>query len=243
MPHGLVPHRLRVMTYNVRSFKDDRAAAVEVVRSQTPDVLALQEPPRGPLRHWLLRRFAAQVGLRVVVSGHGARTTALLVSPRCAVTGAQPLRLSWRVGTTRRGASLAVVDGVRVVCVHLGLRSAERAAHLEHVLRAVAVGADPAGAAAVRVESDGAVPVVLLGDLNELPGGHVWTRLGQVLTDAAPGGAPTYDAVRPRKRIDAVFVSAGVLVERAHVPDDATVRRGSDHRPVVADLVLQGSGV
>ncbi|MBO9555444.1 endonuclease/exonuclease/phosphatase family protein [Cellulomonas sp.] len=221
--------RLRLMTYNVKGLKLDRFAAAEVVRAQRPDVLALQEPPRGLAGRWRLRRFAAATDLVAVVNGRGARTTALLVAPGHTVAEARPMRLPWRTGTTRRGVSVASVDGVRVVVVHLSLHRVERAEHLERVV--VATVPEPAASGP---------PTVLLGDLNELPGGPAWLRLGQVLTDVAPDGDPTFPAATPRKRIDAVLVSADLAVENVLVPDGDAVRRGSDHRPVVVDLLLSG---
>ncbi|NMM16137.1 MAG: endonuclease/exonuclease/phosphatase family protein, partial [Cellulomonas sp.] len=76
--------RLRIMTYNVKALSVDAQAAAQVVRDADPDVLGMQEPPRGPVGAARLRRFAADVGMQPVVTGHGARTTALLVADRCA---------------------------------------------------------------------------------------------------------------------------------------------------------------
>ncbi|GIG22164.1 metal-dependent hydrolase [Cellulomonas chitinilytica] len=251
--------RMRLMTYNVKGLSLDRAAVVEVVRAQRPDVLALQEPPRGPAGRWRLRRFAAATGLVAVVNGRGARTTALLVAPGRAVSRARALRLPWRFGTTRRGVSVAVVDDVRVVVVHLSLHRVERAEHLERLVASTVPAppgatvpappgatvpappvADAASLPGAPAPVAGGPPTVVLGDLNELPGGPAWLRLGQVLTDVAPDGDPTFPAGVPRKRIDAVLVSAGIVVERVLVPDGDAARRGSDHRPVVVDLVLAG---
>ncbi|QHT56748.1 hypothetical protein GXP71_12095 [Cellulomonas sp. H30R-01] len=233
---------LRLMSYNVKGLQQDGRAVAEVVRAERPDVLAVQEPPRGPLGWWRLHRFARRTGLRVVVGGRGARTTALLASPGLAVTHAHALPLPWQAGTVRRGVALARVEGVVVVAVHLSLDRAERLRHLDvldaHLARAQR-------------------PLVLVGDLNEQPGGPTWQRLlgsgtpGGVggaggtagaqaglagLLDAAPDGPPTYPAVDARHRIDVVLHDAGVRVVAAHVRDDALVHRASDHRPLVVDL-------
>ncbi|MBO3094308.1 endonuclease/exonuclease/phosphatase family protein [Cellulomonas dongxiuzhuiae] len=221
---------LRVMTYNLRGLRDELDALVDVVRSVRPDVLAVQEPPRGATGRARLRGFAARTGLRVAVGGGGARTTALLVAPYRSVHDAAGLRLPWRVGRTRRGVATARVDGVRVVVVHLGLRAAERGRHVDLVVRRLLRGPDG--------------PVVVAGDLNERPGGPSWAVLAEAaggLQDAASvAGAdqPTYPADVPRVRIDVVLVDHRLPVLDAWVLDDAAVGVASDHRPLVVDLHL-----
>ena len=81
-------------------------------------------------------RFAREVGLRAVVNGRGARTTALLVATGS--VGDRRLRgeaPTCPAGPTRAGSSIATVDGIRFVVVHLSLVRDERAAHLSDVLR------------------------------------------------------------------------------------------------------------
>ncbi|WP_168800520.1 MULTISPECIES: endonuclease/exonuclease/phosphatase family protein [Cellulomonas] len=222
---------LRVMTYNLRGLRQEVDALVDVVRTARPDVLAVQEPPRRLLGRWRLRRFAARTGLRVAVSGGGARTTAMLVAPHRSVHDARALRLPWHPGLTRRGVAVALVDGVRVVVVHLGLRADERARHVE-LLTGRLAGAASGG------------PVLVAGDLNERPGGPSWTALlaaGTGLQDAATAAGadhPTYPADAPRMRIDAVLVDGRMDVRAARVPDDAPVGVASDHRPLVVDVAL-----
>jgi endonuclease/exonuclease/phosphatase family metal-dependent hydrolase len=48
----------------------------------------------------------------------------------------------------------------------------------------------------------------------------------------------TFPAEEPTARIDYLFVSEGVRVERAIVPPIPEVRTASDHRPLVAELTL-----
>ena len=216
-------HRLRVMSYNVKMLKLDQAAAAEVVRAAAPDVLGLQEPPLGPRKRRRLEEFAARAGLRVAVSGHGARTTALLVAPGVTVGEARAHRLPWHVGRTRRGFVVAQVDGITVVVLHLALESAERLDHVEAILGELALITGPC---------------VVVGDLNEVPGGPTWGRLTGGLRDAVDPPQPTFTANRPRRRLDAVLVSPEVRVHGSDVPAGPTTRRASDHLPIVVDLTV-----
>lgn len=212
---------MRVMTYNIKGLRLDTAALAEVIRRAAPEALGIQEPPRGLCGQRRLRALAASCGLRVAVGGHGARTTALLVAPGVTVTDARAHRLPWHLGRTRRGYSAARVDGVLVVVLHLALASAERLDHLDRVLGELA--AEPG-------------PRVVVGDLNEEPGGPTWIRLTRELRDAVDPPRPTFTARRPRRRLDAVLVSPEVGVAGSTVPADEATRRASDHLPIVVDL-------
>lgn len=219
---------MRLMSYNLLRLTLDRAAAAEVVRGVDPDVLAVQEPPRGPWGRARLRRFARDSGLRVVLAGRGARTTALLAAPRVLpAREVEVLRLPWRGSRVvrrwwgRRGVVLARLAGVDVVVVHLALDATERLRHARLVLERLAQRAGP---------------TVLLGDLNEPPSGPVVELLGEVLRDAAPDGAPTFPARGPVHRIDYALVSEGAVVRRLEVLDGPLVRRASDHLPVVVEV-------
>jgi len=78
---------------------------------------------------------------------------------------------------------------------------------------------------------------VLLGDFNAEPAAPelapLWTRLSDAWSATDPG--PTYPADAPSKRIDYVTTSPNVVVKNARVVDSSA----SDHRPVVANLVLR----
>jgi endonuclease/exonuclease/phosphatase family metal-dependent hydrolase len=77
---------------------------------------------------------------------------------------------------------------------------------------------------------DGAGPAVLLGDFNLPPGAVGFVAGGGW---AGAGGEATYPASAPRLQVDQILVR-GVQVTDVHVGAAAT----SDHRPVVADLLL-----
>jgi endonuclease/exonuclease/phosphatase family metal-dependent hydrolase len=215
---------LRVATWNLRQLKDDRSAVVEVLRALDADVVAVQEPPRGPAGRSRLRRLAHDAGLAVAVAGGGARTTALLVRPGVPVHGARSMRLAWRPGRTRRGLAYAEVAGIRVVSVHLGLSEEERARHLVrlgHLFRSTTSGG-----------------VVVAGDLNEEPGGPTRRALERHLRDATAAVGPTFPTRRPHRRLDVVLVSPGLRVSGARRIQDEHTRVASDHLPVVVEVAL-----
>ncbi len=80
-------------------------------------------------------------------------------------------------------------------------------------------------------------PIVVLGDLNST-GRHAFsiTRLLAEALDLSPGpaddGAPTFPALRPRRRLDWILVSRGLAVRRLEVPPDPV----SDHLAVAAEV-------
>ena len=212
---------MRLMTYNVKGLDIGVDALVEVIGDAGPDVLGLQEPPRGLHGRRRLAEVAERTGLRVV-AGHGAsRTTALLLRRGAPLDTARAEALPWRLGQVPRGYCVARTLGVTVVVVHLPLGSRERLAQLDRVLHDVVT--EPA-------------PYVVMGDLNEEPGGPTWARLTAGLVDAVADPVPTFTARRPRRRLDAVLVGPGLRVTGSTVRSDDVTRRASDHLPVVVDL-------
>ena len=85
-------------------------------------------------------------------------------------------------------------------------------------------------------------PVVIGGDLNEMPDGGAVAYLAERFPDAwllASGLAgETFPADEPTARIDYLFVSDDVEVERVIVPPTPDAQTASDHRPVMAELTL-----
>ena len=240
---------MRVVTYNLRDLKDDRAALLRVIAACRPDVLCAQEVPRRLLSGWRVRRLARSAGLVAVAGGRASGGTAVLVSPRLRVVSCEAARLPverWWTRTRGYAAATVAAPGggvLTVVSVHLGLSPLQRADHAERILSRLRELAEP--------------PYVVAGDLNETPDGPSWQAFGAVVRDAvaalslgdhalrgdhAPRGAPTFPARGPRRRIDAVLLSDGVEVLAVHAgaevegvcPED--LERASDHVPVVTDL-------
>ncbi|MEX2204021.1 MAG: endonuclease/exonuclease/phosphatase family protein [Actinomycetota bacterium] len=223
--------RVRVLVYNVRGFRDGADRVASVVDRFEPDLVLLNESG-GRCR---LRRFAKRVQMKVVGDPW---------SPfRRRVKDAVLVRAPWRVldrrfrrfeGSARwypRGANVVRVarSGYRlwVAAVHLGLRPAERRRHAEEL-------------ADLLRGFDG--PVIIGGDLNETPSGRAVSFLSERFWDAwLLGGdvtGETFPADQPTARIDYLFVSEGIRVERAIVPSIPEVGVASDHRPIVAELTL-----
>lgn len=222
-----MPAHFRVLTYNVRSLRDDAAAVAAVVRSCDPDVVLLQEAPRFWRWRSKLARLARECGLLYVTGGRTTGGVALLAHLRVDVDDAREGLLSKHAGLHQRGVAAAVVSrsGARllVASTHLGLDRKERAVHAQEVLTLLAGVAAP--------------HAVLAGDLNEKPGGQAWRALDDGgLRDLGPGSGPTFPAAAPRKRIDAVLGSPGVEAVDYRVVDLPGVERASDHRPVLALL-------
>lgn len=229
--------RLRVLVYNVHGFRDGVQDVVRVVRHFEPDLVLLNES--GSRRS--LRRFAKGLGM-VVARDPWAPF-------RRRIKNAVLARPPWRIVKHRlhrfaevrrplnpRGALVAHVgrSGRRlwVLAIHLGLHPAERF-HAAQELADLARGLDGA--------------VLIGGDCNEMPDGRAMAFLSDRFWDAwllgGDAGGETYPASDPTARIDYLFVSEELKVERALVPSVMPEARGaSDHLPVVAELTLLEPG-
>jgi vancomycin resistance protein VanJ len=84
-------------------------------------------------------------------------------------------------------------------------------------------------------------PVIIMGDFNTPPRGRLYRRLTSRFQDVFHSAGPvlgyTYSSTLPVLRIDYIFTSSTVQARRCFVPEVWA----SDHRPVVAELVLNGS--
>lgn len=223
--------RLRVLVYNVRGFRQGLERVVRVARHFEPDVVLVNESG-GRLA---LRRFGRAMGMGVAHdpwSPFRRRIKdAVLVRPPWRIVGHRLHRFPRSRRFHPRGALFAQIgrSGRRVwaVSVHLGLFGPERRRHVEEL-------------ADLTRGLDG--PVLVGGDLNATPEHPAVRFLGERLWDVwLLGGdvsGETFPAGEPTARIDYLFVSEGVGVERALVPGGPEARTASDHRPLVAELIL-----
>ncbi|MFI6346993.1 endonuclease/exonuclease/phosphatase family protein [Streptomyces sp. NPDC050560] len=225
---------VRVLSYNVRSLRDDVPALARVIRACAPDLVLVQEAPRFFRWRKKLAALASASGLVLLSGGAPAAGPALLCSLRATVERTEDVLLPLTPGLHRRGFATAVVGfgaaRLGVASCHLSLGAQERAVQAGLLLK--------------RTEAFGTPHAVVGGDLNERPEGPAFRRLAGALQDcrgAAPwGGELTYSPELPRRRIDAVFATAGVTVLGCGVPDalpgvtGADLRAASDHLPVLA---------
>jgi endonuclease/exonuclease/phosphatase family metal-dependent hydrolase len=228
---------MRVLSYNVHRWGDDREALARVVKACAPDVALIQEAPTW----WGTRRkreaMAASCGLRYVAA---AARNAILVADGTDFTEPQHWPV-WRPFVRRRLRLIATqlpggtVGGrmelggaeIALVVCHLGLHIRGR----RHELNQVLAGCRSFGR-----------PYLLAGDLNEEPGGWVWDRLAEEgLTDLGIDAGPTFHSHNPVKRIDGALISAGLggrlipldSIDGITRPDLAAA---SDHLPMLVEL-------
>lgn len=222
---------LRLLSYNVRSLRDDAAAVAGIIRACAPDVVCIQEAPR--LLRWRSKcaALARESGLVVVTGGRPAAGNLLLCRLAVDVRATREVLLSKHRGRHQRGVAVARLRlaalELAVAGTHLGLDGAERVTHAGEVLDLLA-------------SYD--APIVLAADVNEEPGGPAWSMLAARYPAADAVGA-TFPASNPRRRIDGVFADPRWTVASAAAVDGPAVTAASDHRPVLAVLRVATSVV
>ena len=217
---------LRVLSYNVHGLRDDRPALIGLVRQLEPDVVIVQEAPRRFRWRHKCAALADDAGMVVAVGGLPALGNLILVTLRVRVHETWCLRYPLTPGRHMRGAAFArcSVRGAAFALSgsHLATDPAERPAQAAEWKTALAA-----------IEG----PVIAAGDLNEESGGGAWRTVADGLV-TPPGAGSTYPATLPRRRIDAIFVTPDISVERYEVIESDQARRASDHLPVLAELRL-----
>lgn len=224
--------RLRVIVYNVRGFRNGHERLVRLVGHFSPDVVLLNETGA----RWRLRRFARALGMscaRDPWSPFRRRVKdAVLARPPWTIVGHRQHRFEGGPWLYPRGALVARLEHPEagrlcVVSTHLGLHPRERLAHARELVGLV---------------RDVREPIVAGGDLNEHPDGRAVSFLSERFRDAwLIGGdvaGDTFPAEEPAARIDYLFTSDGIVVDKVIVPPGPDAREASDHRPVVAELTL-----
>jgi endonuclease/exonuclease/phosphatase family metal-dependent hydrolase len=221
---------LRVAAYNVHGFRAGAATVAEALAEEEPDVAILNEVGFLGFR---LRRCARLLGMEQVSGLRRIRPVrnAVLARPPWRIVGKHVERLPRHAGSVQRGVVFALARraGRRLTlgAVHLGLSQRERELHARELTDLLAGVPHP---------------VIFGGDLNEGPDGpaSAWIagRYWDAFSRRGEGEGATFPASEPRARIDYVFVSDGLEIERVWVGTGAG--ETSDHLPVFADVVVAG---
>ncbi|MFJ8577255.1 endonuclease/exonuclease/phosphatase family protein [Micromonospora sp. NPDC093277] len=249
------PVALRVATYNIHAgagednvFDLDRTA--EAIRSLNADVVGLQEVDV----HWDGRsdfvdeaqELAGRLGMRAffapiydfdpLTAGAPRRQYGVAVLSRYPILDAVNNDLT-RLSTQVPNPVPEPAPGFAEVTINV------RGAHVHVYSTHLDYRADPTVrrmqvADTLNILAADSGPKVLVGDLNAQPGAPELAGLWQDLRDTAPTGAKTYPAINPVSRIDVISVSPDITV----VGTDTMATEASDHRPVVADLLLHQRG-
>ena len=229
---------IRVASYNMRkAIGTDRRRrpdrTIDVLNELDADVIALQEADRrfgaraSAIPFHLLDEHSdyKPVMFEARAGSMGWHGNALLVKKGVEIVDKTMLHLP---SLEPRGAVLADIrlgsESLRVVGMHLDLSGLwrRRQAHaiLEHIHA-----------------REGAMPTVLMGDLNE------WSRQGGCLRDFAQhcrfaDTGRSFHARRPVAQLDRIMVTGGLGIGECGVHDSATSRKASDHLPVWAILTV-----
>jgi endonuclease/exonuclease/phosphatase family metal-dependent hydrolase len=249
---------LRVVSYNIHTGIGsdgalDLARTAQVLDSFDADVIGLEEVDV----HWAdrsawrdqARDLAAALDMRVffapIYSLDPLRPTeprreyGLAILTDLPVVGTQNHHLT-RLSTQGTDPVPEPAPGFPEVVVQAdGARVHVYATHLDYRADPTVRAAQVADTLAILDQDPAGAQQVLLGDFNAEPDAPelapLWERLTDSWAVAGQGAGLSYPAVGPVKRIDYVTHSSNVRTESVEVLDTAA----SDHRPVVADLVVR----
>jgi endonuclease/exonuclease/phosphatase family metal-dependent hydrolase len=239
--------RLRILTYNVRSLRDDADAVARVIRSAEPHLACIQEAPRFARWRTKCAALARRSGMVVVTGGRTAAGNLILSSLAVDVVARRDQLLSRDRGLHQRGVALASLrwrgQHLGLASTHLDLEAQSRLRHVGEIERALADFLASTAAAAGAAAGAGPIATVVAADVNDEPASATWAALTANRTDAfavaGTGDPNTFTASNPRRRLDGVFLGGAVTAVAATVLDGADVTRGSDHRPVLVELELE----
>jgi len=233
------PFRLRVMAYNIHhgagmDRRLDLPRIADLIRKQAPDVVTLQEVDEGCGRTGGIdqaRRLGELTGMHHAFGSFmdydGGRYGMALLSRHPFVDvenhrlpdGAEPrTALAGRIRPSGGGPSVLIVG------IHLYRTPAERLAQARRVFESCA-------------GEDG--PVILAGDFNSRPGGAVMNFLAESWHVASKGvDRFTFPSRNADREIDFILVRPQEWV-RVTSHDVLEEPLASDHRPIVADVVIE----
>jgi endonuclease/exonuclease/phosphatase family metal-dependent hydrolase len=223
---------LRVVSYNVRSFRAGVGEAAALLKDEAPDLVLVQEA--GPRRR--LHAAARALGMESVSSHRrfSRVRNAVLFRPPWRAIEVTVRYLSRERGAYPRGFVAVRLgrSGERLTAVsaHFSLTASERLRHAREFTDALA---------GIRGR------IVVGADLNEEPGRPAvrWLteRLFDCYRERGEGPGETFPATSPTARIDYLLVTDGLTPLACRVAAGPRAERASDHRPVIADVEIEAS--
>ncbi|MDQ7977604.1 endonuclease/exonuclease/phosphatase family protein [Paraburkholderia sp. SARCC-3016] len=226
---------LRIATYNIHGaigcdgvYMPQRIA--DVIAELDADIVALQEVPLGgrdapPNALPMLREATDMLAIAGPTLDTPERRYGNAVLTRLPVRGTRTLNLSFGKREARGAldVDIASTSGVlRIVATHLGLSARERRAQIASLIAAF---------------DTPALPVILLGDINEW---FVWGYpLRALVTHFKAAPAPrTFPAWWPVFSLDRIWMHPVERLIGVEAHRSALARVASDHLPLVAHVRL-----
>lgn len=230
---------VRVMTYNVHRVERGASEVAAAIKALRPDVLCLQEVSVADDRPDPLTRLR-----RLLPGWHVARGGDVAVLSRYPIIRFAAHGIP---SSTNRKIVMAVTRvgdrDLHVVSLHLSHAATPRSLLAawpsipDYVSSSVAVR-DQQAAAVLRLCRAVNGPLVIAGDFSTPPRGNLYhrfaSRYSNAFRAAGWGTGYTYRDNLALMSIDHIFVSGDVRVSRCFAPEV----HASDHRPVVADMLL-----
>lgn len=239
------PVRVRVMSYNIHTGRGmdkqlDLERIATVINTSGADVVAVQEVDRMTSRTLRVDQLAELTRLTGMFGRfgkgrdwEGGEYGQVLLS-RWPILSFEVHPLPGPTDVERRIALAAEVQPDSMTSPVVVM-----ATHLHHQEEALRV---PQAQELQRLADENATsgPVILMGDMNAVPGSETMDMLLEKWTDGV-GEGNTYPADNPKKKIDWILVPRGGAwkVVDGHVIEEA---QASDHRPVIVELEL-GPGI
>lgn len=244
------PTYIRVMCYNIAAGSGDIDAIAQVIRDQNPDIIALQEVDVN----WGERSDYEDQARYLADALNMHYFFGEIYSYDATEPDAPPRRygLAWlstepflqtdnhslsRLSTQESEPALRLLPGFpEVVAEFNGNRIHFFNTHLDYRPDPVARETQISEMISIMQTIDS--PMILTGDLNAKPDAPELVPLFETLQDVwtiqeDPGY--TFPAPAPDRRIDYILHSGHFVVKKVYVVDT----QASDHRPVVADLVIK----